>query len=84
MLCKIDCVPIDVLIKLVGENFSDDEVETAKSLLCDYFDEYIRAGNRRGQNKKKMNRDGIAKMMIECDRAQLPKFAALDLAKLPP
>ena len=78
MICKIDCVPIDVLVKLVGENFTDDEVEAAKSLLSDYVDESIRAGNRRGQNKKKMNLDGIAKMLIECDRTQLPKFVALD------
>ena len=84
MLCKIDSVPLDVLNKLVGENFSDDEVECAKSLLCDFVEESIRAGNRRGQNKKKMNLDGIAKMLIECDRTQLPKFVALDLAKLPP
>ena len=84
MLCKIDSVPIDVLVKLVGENFSDDEVETAKGLLCDHVDESIRVGKRRGQEKKKMNLEGIAKMIIECDRHQLPKFVALDLAKLPP
>ena len=84
MLCKIDSVPADVLVKLVSENFTDDEVETAKCLLCDYVDESIRVGNRRGQNKKRMNLDGIIKMIIECDRDQLPKFVALDLAKLPP
>ena len=84
LLCKIDSVPADVLIKLVGENFTDEEVETAKCLLCDYVDESIRVGNRRGQNRKKMNLDGIIKMIIECDRDQLPKFVALDLAKLPP
>ena len=84
MLCKIDSVPIDVLVKLISENFSDDEVETAKCLLCDHVDESIRVGNRRGQNKKKLNIDGIAKMIIECDRDRLPAFVALDLAKLPP
>ena len=84
MLCKIDSVPIDVLVKLVGENFSDDEVEAAKGLLCDHVDESIRVGKRRGQEKKKMNLEGIAKMLIECDRDQLPKFVALDLTKLPP
>ena len=64
--------------------FSDDEVEAAKCLLNDHVDESIRVGNRRGQNKKKMNLDGIAKMIIECDRESLPKFVALDLRKLPP
>ena len=32
MLCKIDSVPIDVLVKLISENFSDDEVETTFSV----------------------------------------------------
>ena len=84
MLCKIDSVPVDVLVKLVGENFSDDEVEAAKCLLCDHVADSIRAGNRRGQNKKKMNLDDIAKMMLECHRDGLPKFVALNLAKLRP
>ena len=84
MLCKIDSVPIDVLVKLVGENFSDDKVETAKGLLCDHVDESIRVGKRRGQEKKKMYLEGIAKMIIEYDRHQLPQFVALDLTKLPP
>ncbi|KAF0305889.1 hypothetical protein FJT64_020525 [Amphibalanus amphitrite] len=35
-------------------------------------------------NKTKMNLEDIAKMMIECDRSQLPKFVALNLKKLPP
>ena len=84
MLCKIDIIPIDVLVKLVGENFSDDDVEAAKGILGEHVDESVRTGNRRGQNKKKMNLDDIAKMLIECDRVQLPKFVALDLSKLPP
>ena len=50
LLCKIDSVPVYVLLKLVNENFSDDDVEAAKCLLCDHVDESVRAGNRRGQN----------------------------------
>lgn len=85
MLCKIDSVPIDVLVKLVSENFTDEEVEAAKSLLCEHVDESVRiVVTRRGQNKKKMNLDDIVKMLIECKREELPKFVALNLGKLPP
>ena len=84
VVCKIDSLPVGVLVKLIGENFSDEEIETAKSILCDHVDQSIKAGNRRGMNKTKMNLEDIAKMMIECDRSQLPKFVALNLKKLPP
>ena len=84
MLAKIDSVPVDTLTRLVGENFSDNEVETAKSLLCDHVDDSIKAGNKRGQKKTKHNLDDIVKMLVQCDRSSLPKFVALDLSKLPP
>ena len=84
MLAKIDSVPTDTLTRLVDENFSDSEVEAAKSLLCEHVDDAIRAGSKRGQNKKKHNLEDIVKMLIQCDRAMLPKFVALDLARLPP
>ena len=84
MLAKIDSVPVDTLTRLVGENFSDNEVETAKTLLCDHVDDAIKAGNKRGQKKTKHNLDDIVKMLVQCDRSSLPKFVALDLARLPP
>ena len=45
MLAKIDSVPTDTLTRLVNENFSDDEVEAAKALLCEYVADSIKAGN---------------------------------------
>lgn len=84
MLAKIDSVPTDTLTRLVNENFSDNEVEIAKGLLCDHVDDSIKTGNKRGQNKKKHNLDDIVKMLVQCDRSTLPKFVALDLSKLPP
>ena len=84
MLSKIDSVPLDVICKLVSDSFTDDEVEAAKCLLCDHVEEALKMGIRRGQNKKKMYIDGMAKILLECDRANLPKFVALDLSKLPP
>ena len=86
MLAKIDSVPMDTLTRLVGENFSDSEVDAAKTLLCTHVDDSIRAGNKRGQHmhKKKHDMEDIVKMLIQCDRSSLPRFVALDLGKLPP
>ena len=84
MLAKFDSVPTDTLTRLVNENSSDDEVEAAKALLCEYVDDSIKAGNKRGQHKKKNNLDDIVKMLVQCDRSALPKFVTLDLSKLPP
>lgn len=84
LLAKIDSVPTDTLTRLVSENFSEDEVDAAKGLLCSHVNESIRAGTKRGQNKKKHNLDDIVKMLVTCDRECLPKFVALDLSKLPP
>ena len=51
---------------------------------CEHIDDIIRAGSKRGENKKKHNLEDIVKMLIQCDRAMLPKFVALDLARLSP
>ena len=84
MLAKIDSVPTDALTRLVNENFSDSEVDAAKSLLCEHVDDAIKAGNKRGQHKKKHDLDDIVKMLEQCDRSSLPGFVALELSKLPP
>ena len=84
MLAKIDSVPTDTITRLVNENFTDSDVEVAKILLCEHVDPAIRAGSKRGQNKKKNNLDDIVKMIMQCDRSTLPKFVAYDLSKLPP
>jgi len=84
ILNKVDSVPQDTLVQLISENFNDDEIETAKSLLCMHVEDSVKAGNRRGQNKKQLNIQDIYKMTLECDRGELPKFVALNLAKLPP
>ena len=84
MLNKVDSVPQDTLVRLISENFEDAEVEAAKSLLCAHVADSIKAGNRRGQNKKQLNIQDIYKMTLECNRDELPRFVALNLAKLPP
>ena len=84
MLAKIDSVPTDTLTRLVNENFSDGEVDAAKTLLCEHVEASIKAGSKRGQHKKKHDLEDIVKMLVQCDRSCLPRFVALDLAKLPP
>ena len=84
ILNKIDSVPQDTLVHLIAENFNEEEVEAAKSLLCAHVENSLKTGNRRGQNKKKLNIQDIYKMTLECDRGGLPSFVALNLAKLPP
>ena len=71
MLAKIDSVPTDTLTRLVNENFSDDEVEAAKVLLCEHVDDSIKAGNKHGQHKKKNNLDAIVKMRQTSPRLHL-------------
>ena len=84
MLNKIDSVPQDTLVRLISENFDEHEVEAAKGLLCEHVADSVKAGNRRGQNKKQLNIQDIYKMTLECNRDELPRFVALSLAKLPP
>ena len=84
VLNKIDILPQDTIVRLISENFNDDEVESAKSLLCSHVADSIKAGNRRGQNKKTMSIQDIYKMALECNREELPCFVALNLKKLPP
>lgn len=84
MVAKIDSVPTEILTRLVDENFTDAEVDAAKNLLCEHVDESIKAGPKRGQKKKKHDLDDIVKMLVLCDRSNLPKFVALELSKLPP
>ena len=84
MLAKIDSVPTDTLTRLVNENFSDSEVDAAKSLLCEHVEDAVKAGNKRGQHKKKHDLDDIVKMLVQCDRSILPRFVAFELSKLPP
>ena len=69
LLAKIDSVPVDTLTRLVNENFSDSDVDSAKSLLCQHVDESIRAGAKRGQHKKKHDLDDIVKILVQCDRS---------------
>ena len=84
VLNKIDSVPVDTLTRLVSENFPEDETETAKNLLSIHVEDSLKAGKRRGQNKKKLDLEEIVKMVVECDRTSLPSFVALKLSKLPP
>ena len=84
VLNKIDSVPQDTLVRLISENFSEEEVDAAKCLLSSHVPESVRTGNRRGQNKKQMNMQDIYKMALESSRDELPRFVALNLEKLPP
>ena len=52
MLNKVDSVPQDTLVRLIAENFSEDEVENAKGLICSHVPDSVKAGNRRGPSKK--------------------------------
>ena len=81
---KIDSVPQYTLAQLISKKFDDNEVEAAKGLLCTHVADSVKAGNRRGQNKKQLNIQDIYKMTLECNRDELPSFVALNLAKLPP
>ena len=60
------------------------EVDAEKTLVCEHVEASIKAGSKRGQHKKKHDLEDIVKMLVQCDRSCLPRFVALDLAKLPP
>ena len=83
-LCnKIDLLPMDVLVKICTESFSEVETLTAKRLLFDSIDTDERYVKRKGPDSHSQNLKDVSRWIHETEMVNLPTFVAMDLSKLP-
>ena len=80
---KIDILPPTTIKQLCVSTFTEDDIEKSKNLLYDICETTDRKIKRKGPEKSNSNLDDIIKFLMEHED-ELPKFAALDLTKLPP
>lgn len=82
---KIDTLDELSIIQICVTNFSEDEIEYAKTVLYDKCAiDGVRRSYRKGDSKNKNNLKDIIKMFKETDPAEQPAFVAKDLNRLPP
>ncbi len=87
MCNKIDSLPYDILVKLVADTYSEDEVEKAKELLfarCVTGTDGPRHIRRRGMHKKNNDLQDMMNILMDIESHLMPVFVAKDLSKLPP
>lgn len=70
------------LIKICSSWYTDEEIENAKSLLCEAAN--AKKTVRKGEKKNANNIIDIIKVIKETEQDKLPSFVAKDLSKIPP
>ena len=78
---KQQVLPFDHLVKVCADFYRDDEIVTARNLLSEVTGR--RMTQRKGIDMKKSTVQDIVKVMLN-PTASLPRFYALELARLPP
>lgn len=81
---KIDVLDELSIVQICASNFTDEDVESGKSLLYTKIADGPRNVRRQGEDKKKKNIKDIIKMLKEAEPTLLPTFVAKDLNRLPP
>ena len=81
---KIDILSHDLIVKIVSEFYSDEEIEKAKTVLYDSCTVDGRLKFRKGQKKRQANVTDMLSVIHEIEPSVLPRFFALDLSRLPP
>lgn len=80
---KMDVMDEQTMHIICDKSFTEDDVESAKSVLCKHVPEKTFA-RRVGEGKKKRILSDIIKILKETDPNNMPKFAVLNINKLPP
>lgn len=85
---KIDKLDDLTLVQICNSHFSDNEVETGKSVLftaiSDGSSSTTRLVSRKGEDKRKKNIKDVIRMFKETEPNLHPVFVARDLNRLPP
>ncbi|XP_070534996.1 uncharacterized protein [Ptychodera flava] len=84
MVCKMDIMPMESLLKVCVDFYNDNDVESAKKLLFDLSTAFVLATDtryiiRQGQHKRMNNLQDMYNVL-----QQLGEEFAKDLSKLPP
>lgn len=81
---KIDVLDELSILQICASNFTELEVETAKSELYNYLNCGQHMTRRKGDDKVKKNLKDILRVLKESDPDNQPIFVARDLNRLPP
>ena len=84
---KINTMPYDMLVKLLSDFYSDEDITTAKSILYDTAfcsRDTPRLIKRKGKDKNINNIQDIVNIFLEMPPSSLPSYVAKDLSHLPP
>ncbi|XP_064596696.1 uncharacterized protein LOC135463368 [Liolophura sinensis] len=83
---KLDVLPIDTLVKLCDDVYSDTEIQNAKDILYKCCGNLVtnKIRKRSGPNRKVNSLQDICKMLHELEPSDIPCFVARQLSKLPP
>ena len=79
---KLDIIVHDTLVQLCASTY-DEEIRTSRDLLYDLCQSDSRMLRRQGPKMKEQTLEDMIKLMHEVGE-DVPKFAALDLNRLPP
>lgn len=81
---KIDVMDEESISRICVSAFSDEDIQSAKNLLCESLPTEKRKKTRKRDGKKLREIDDIICMIKESDPEVLPVFVARELQKLPP
>lgn len=81
---KLDVLDELSVVQICSSNYTDEEIENAKTKLYSMISDGSRCVTRKGEDKKKKNLKDILKLFKETDPDKHPQFVAKDLNRLPP
>lgn len=79
---KCDLMDELSIIQICSSWYSEEEIEIAKSLLCENVK--VRKVSRKGEKKNASNLADIIKLLKETEAEKVPNYVAKDLNRLPP
>ena len=87
LINKLECMPADLLVKLICDFYDDKEIDAARECLFSLLpvsEDSQRKVRRKGANKKSMTVQDMLHMLLNTEVDDIPCFVARDLARLPP
>ena len=84
---KLECMPADLLVKLICDFYDDKEIDAARECLFSLLPVSASAQRkvrRKGANKKSMTVQDMLHILLNTEVVDIPCFVARGLARLPP